>query len=110
LSGNPKLTLEQINILLNKNDYDIDGKLASNPNLTSEQIKFLFNKNDEGINYNLAANPNLTREQTIKLLQYGPVTLIKYFGNNTKNAILLKNIYQLNKVAKINIFNKIGKL
>ena len=110
LAKNKILTNEQINILLKKNDPGINYNLARNPNLTTEQIKFLFNKNDPGINYNLAENPNLTKEQTIKLLEYAPITLIKYFGNKTKNAVLLKNIYQLNKIAKINIFNKIGKL
>ena len=110
LAQNPNLTNEQINILLNKNNNTINNNLAENKNLTAEQIKFLLNKNEDNINYHLSENPNLTREQTLKLLQYGPITLIKYFGNKTKNAMLLKNIYQLNKVAKINIFNKIGKL
>ena len=96
-----KLTDEQFNMLLNKNNDDINIYLAQNPNITNEQINILLNINDEQINYNLALNPNLTKEQTVRLLKYKPITLTKYFGNNTKNAILLKNIYQLNKVARI---------
>ncbi len=84
---------------LNKNDDGINENLVRNPNLTNEQFNILLSKNDYEINDSLASNPNLTKEQAVKLLKYNPITLTKYFGNKTKNAMLLKNIYQLNKIS-----------
>ena len=90
-----------IELLLDKEiplEY-INSNLARNPNLTSEQFNTLLSKNDYNINSILARNPNLTKEQVMRLLKYKPIGLLRYFGNNIKNGILLKNIYQLNKMA-----------